>query len=508
MARRFCGLLAVALVALLAIAPPLVGNAQTPDRLTIGRPADEPTWDPQSTGILATEIVAANVYETLVTQDAQLRVHPALALSWTMVDPITWEFKLRRGVKFQDGEPFNAQAVAFSFARAVDPKRKNLRASVWRPIKSVVAVDDSTVRIVTEKPWALLLPNLARHGWIVPPAYLQQNGDDTLAQHPIGTGPYKFVSWTKDNQAELDASPTYWGPQPKIPHLTFRVIPDDATRLAELLSGSVDLIDQVTPETIGEIQRSPRLKLVSARASAIFFVNFNLLNVPANRPLMNVQVRQAVQYAVNRALMNQTIMHGASAIVATFCPLGSPNCDPSIAPYPYDPARARAMLQAAGYPNGFDMTLAYTNGAYPGDNDIALALADQLGRVGVRVTPELMDYGLFLSQFPGKKHAQDALLVRVTAQNGYFDDIALEEYTTGGVASYWNNTQFDQVLAAAGLTLDPALRAALLRHAQQIVKDNVPAISLFTAPNADAMNARLNWTPRPDALLTMSNAHW
>jgi peptide/nickel transport system substrate-binding protein len=259
---------------------------------------------------------------------------------------------------------------------------------------------------------------------------------------------------------------------------------------------------------MGPIQRSPRVKLVSARASAIFFVNFNLLNVPANRPLMNVQVRQAVQYAVNRTLLNQTIMHGTSKIVATFCPPESPDCDPSIVPYPYDPARARAMLQAAGYPNGFDMTLAYTNGAYPGDGDIALAIADQLGHVGVRVKPELMDYGVFLSQFPGKKHAQDALLVRVTAQNGYFDDIALEEFTTGGVASYWNNAQFDQVLAAASLTLDPSLRTALLRHAQQLVKDNAPAISLFTAPNADAMNAQLNWTPRPDALLTMSSAHW
>ncbi len=450
----FSVLTVVTLVVGVGIGLPARSIAQATDQVTLGIAGNVPTWDPQSTGILATELVATNIYDTLIKSDAAQRLRPGLAVSWTMIDPTTWEFKLRRNVVFQDGEPFNAQAVKFSFDRALDPKTKNARASLLRLIAGVTVVDNYTVRFTTQHPWPLFLPTIARHGWIVPPRYLQQSGPDALVAHPIGTGPYRLISWTVDDRAELEANPTYWGGTPRIKHVTIRIIPSQPTRLSELLSGSVNLIDQVPPDLMDPIQRSPRTKLVGAPAAAIFLVEFNLINMAPTRPLADKRVRQALNYAIDRTQINQSIMHNTGALIATFCPPAGVGCDASIPPFPYDPQRARDLLRDAGYPNGIDMTMGYTNGIYPEDHNIALAIVDQLGRVGVRVTPSVMDYGIFISQLASKKIPYDAFLSRSTAQNGYFEEVAAQALHTGGAASFWSNFDFDVLLDTAEVTTD------------------------------------------------------
>ena len=183
------------------------------------------TGDPQKVVSTLTYNVLGNIYDGLIDRDRTLRLQPGLAVSWTMVAPTVWEFKLRRGVKFHDGEPFNAAAVKFTIGRALDPKTRWPGAGLLRGIKSVDVVDDLTVRMTTAQPWPLLPSYLAYYGMMLPPQYVAQNGEDALAKHPVGTGPYRFVSWAKDDHVELEANPDVLG-GPAEDHA--RLYPDDS----------------------------------------------------------------------------------------------------------------------------------------------------------------------------------------------------------------------------------------------------------------------------------------
>ena len=209
-----------------------IAEAQPPDALVVAQGVDMQTGDPHKTTLTHAVNVLVNLYDTLVSRDANLALKPGLALSWRSVAPTTWEFKLRQGVKFHNGEPFNAQAVKYSFERMQDPKTKWPGAASIRLIKSVTVVDDSTVQFTTERPWPLLPRYLGYYGMIVPPK-LAESGEDALVRHPVGTGPYRFVRWVKDDRVELEANPDYWGGKPRIGRVTFRAIPNESARLAE-----------------------------------------------------------------------------------------------------------------------------------------------------------------------------------------------------------------------------------------------------------------------------------
>ena len=256
---------ALGIAALLAVASvpgaARSAEAQFPDPLVVAQGVDMQTGDPHRTTLTHAVNVLANIYDTLIGRDASLALRPGLAIAWRAVDATTWEFKLRQGVKFHNGEPFNAQAVKFSFERMLDPKTKWPGAGALQPIKSVTVVDDSTVRFTTERPWPLMPRYLGYYGMIVPPA-LAQSGEEALIRQPVGTGPYKFVRWVKDDRVELEANADYWGGKPRINRVTFRAIPSESSRLAELLAGSVHLMNLVPPELFKPIQDSSRAKLV------------------------------------------------------------------------------------------------------------------------------------------------------------------------------------------------------------------------------------------------------
>ncbi len=482
------------------------------DTVVIAQGTDITNGDPHRTTSTYGANVLANIYETLLSRDANLHLVPGLAVSWKQVNPTTWEFALRPGVRFQDGEPFTAQAVKFSIERGLSPAEHWSRALWYPPISSVIAVDPGTVRIVTPRPIdpTTFLQRLAVTAWIVPPAYLAKNGDDALVQHPIGTGPYKLVQWVRDDHVELTANADYWGGRPKITHVIIRVIPNDSARLAELLAGSVDVINLIPPDLFEPIQHSPRLKLVQGTSLSMFFLHFNLVNIPADRPLADKRVRVALNYAVARKALLTGIMHDAGTSIATFCTTLQFACDSPIAQWSYDPERAKALLAEAGYPNGFDMTMATSSGAYPGDRDLTVALADQLSRVAVRARPMIVDYGVLVQQLVTKKLTTDAALFRHTSFWGDAGEIGEANFTTqGGVAS-WSpaDPEYERLLDEADQAADPAKIKALLHQAQMLFKADAPAIPLFTAPNANGMNRDLEWTPRADLLLIMHDASW
>jgi peptide/nickel transport system substrate-binding protein len=511
MMRSIVALCVAALLVVLpgsGAAPP--AGAQSPDVLVIAQGVDMQTGDPHRTTLTHAVNVLTNFYDTLIWRDANLGLKPGLALSWRAVDATTWEFKLRQGVKFHNGEPFNAQAVKFSFERMLDPKTKWPGAGALRLIKSVAVVDDSTVRFTTERPWPLLPRFLGYYGMIVPPGLLAQQGDEALIRHPVGTGPYRFVRWVKDDRVELEANGDFWGGKPRIGRVVFRAIPSESSRLAELLAGSVHLINIVPPELFKPIQDSPRAKLVEGRSLSVYFVIANLVNIAKERPLADRRVRQALNHAIDRQAILASIMHNVGKPVATFCTEVMLGCDASVPPFAYDPERAKALLREAGYPNGFELSISTTSGAYPGDRDIALAVADQLNKVGVRARANVTEYGVQLKAVQARQLADDGWFTRFTDFFGLSNIIPFRAFYGQGEWSLWRpgHKEFDQLIDAANVAGDEAQLKDLARRLQLLYKEEAPAISLFTAPNVYGMHPDLDWTPRPDLLLTMFDAGW
>jgi peptide/nickel transport system substrate-binding protein len=490
--------------------PAAWAQPQTPDALVVAQGVDMQTGDPHKTTLTHAVNVLANIYDTLIARDAGLALKPGLALSWRAVDPTTWEFKLRQGVKFHNGEPFNAQAVKFSFDRMLDPKTRWPGAGALRLIKSVTVVDDATVRFTTERSWPLMPRFLGYYGTIVPPGYLAQNGEEALVRHPVGTGPYRFVRWVKDDRVELEANADFWGGKPRISRVTFRAIPSESSRLAELLAGSVHLINLVPPELFKPIQDSSRAKLVEGRSLSVYFVIANLVNIARDRPLADPRVRRALNHAIDRQAILASIMHNVGRPVATVCTEVMLGCDASISPFAYDPERARALLREAGYPNGFEFSITTTSGAYPGDRDITLALADQLNRVGVRTRVNVTEYGVQLKTVQSRQLAEDGWFTRFTDFFGLSTIIPFRAFYSQGEWSLWRpgHREFDQLIEAANVARDESQMRDLSRRVQALYKEEAPAISLFTAPNVYGMHPDLEWTPRPDLLLTMFDAGW
>ncbi len=507
--RTIVALYAAAAV-VLALGSGVATQAQPPRVLVVAQSADMATGDPAKNTGLATIAVLANIYDTLVHRDASLNLKPGLALSWRAVDPTTWEFKLRKGVRFHDGEPFNAETVKFSFDRMLDPKTRWPGAGALQLIKAVTVVDDGTVRFTTSQPWPSMPRFLGYYGMIVPPGYLKQNGDDALARHPVGTGPYRFVRWVKDDRVELEANPDYWGGRPKISRVVIRVIPTDAARVAELLAGSVQLANLVPPELFGALKTSSKTKLVVGKSLSVFFVIYNLVNIAKDKPLADPRVRQALNYAIDRQAILASVMHNVGTPVATFCTAVMTGCDTSIPPFRYDPGRARALLREAGYADGFDFSISGTSGTYPGDRDITLAVADQLNRIGVRARVHVTEVGVQLRAVLDRKLPEDGWFTRFTDFFGISTIIPLRAFYSPGEWSQWRPgyAPFNQLVEAAQAAPDEAKLREVSRRLQLMYKEQAPAITLFTAPNANGMSRDLEWTPRPDLELTMFDASW
>jgi peptide/nickel transport system substrate-binding protein len=507
---RKIGALCAGAALVFAVGSGAATQAQTSRTLVVAQSADMESGDPAKNTGLATIAVLVNIYDTLVRRDADLNLKPGLALSWHAVDPTMWEFKLRRGVKFHNGEPFNADAVKFSFDRMLDPKTRWPGAGSLRLVKSVSVVSDDTVRFTTSEPWPLMPRFLGYYGMIVPPGYLKQNGDDALVRRPVGTGAYRFVRWVKDDRVELDANPEYWAGRPKIGHVVIRVIPTDAPRVAELLAGSVQLANLLPPNLFSPVQISSKTKLVVGKSLSVFFVIYNLVNIPKDKPLADPRVRQALDYAIDRQAILKSVMHSVGVPVATFCTDVMEACDASVPPFTYDPNKARALLREAGYASGFDFSISGTSGTYPGDRDIEQALVDQLNKVGVRAHLDITEVGVQLRSVQARRLPQDGWFTRFTDFFGISTIIPLRAFYSPGEWSQWRPgyDPFNQLIEAAQAAPNEAKLREISKRLQLMYKEQAPAITLFGAPNANGESRDLQWTPRPDLELPMFDASW
>ena len=458
---------------------------------------DAESLDPYVTTSGASRGMMWAMYDKLVTRAPNMEIIPWLALSWTVIDDSTWELKLRDEVYFHNGEKFSATHVRDSIARFKDPEVKNIYAGQLGKVVEVEVVDDLTVRIKTDGPFALLMEVLAVYCEMLPQAIT--SGEVDPAVTPIGSGPYKFVEWTPGDKMVMDAvdRPHFSG-QPKLQRLVWRPVAEATTRVVELKTGAAHIITNVDPVQAAEVANDPQTRLATFRNLSSQCLVLNQLKV---EPFQDVRVRQALNYATDVDTLIATIMQGnAFRLAGPFGP-GIPGYDPDLQPYPYDPEKAKQLLAEAGYADGFDLVLTSPNGRYLNDRLVSEAVAGMWSEIGVRTTVQVMDWSPFVEGVLGKTH--DAFFF---LQIGVPLDASVSiNFHAGRQGAAWqgySNDEASKIIDEAVTVLDEAERNAMYKRLGQIIYEECPWVFLWNSAGLVGVRKEVkDWEPHQDGVL-------
>ncbi len=485
---------------LLALAAAVFGGAavagDADGTVTIAQGVDVSTLDPHMSNDVPTTNVLQNVFDGLIYRSQTMDLEPGLAEAYEQVDDLTWRFTLREDVYFHNGEPFNAEAVKFTIERILDPELSSPQASGIRYVDEVVVVDEYTVDIITEQPYPLLTAQLSAIA-MLPPQYLAEAGVSGFREHPIGTGPYAFSQWRKDERLVLEANPDYFRGIPQIGEVVFRPIPETATRVAELQSGAVDLITNVPPHQVPVLENEAALAVATAPSARILFI---VLTTIDEGPLQDRKVRQALNHAVDKEAIVDAILDGYGNPLAAPVPEGAFAFDPDLEGYAYDPERARELLAEAGYEGGFDLVFESPSGRYLMDREVAQAVNGFFEDVGVNTDFSILEWGVFVGKLYEKAGAESMLLGLGSATIDA-DSYLFAQLRTGEISSYYTNAELDQLLDAARAEMDEDIRREMLFEAQRMAHEDAALIPLYQQVDIYGHHDRLEFAARTDERL-------
>ena len=503
--RRLTALFAVAM-ALVLLGPVQAGAQSRGKEIVVGLGAEPRTMLAVTIVDWTTNNMLEHIYDRLLDRDAKtFKPKPMLAESWRIVNDTTWEFKLRKGVKFHNGEPFTAQSVQATIDYALDPATKShfAGASYWGLVKEVQVVDDFTVRFVTKQPWPNLADSAASTNSLIMPAKaLKELGPQKLAEKPIGTGPFRFVEWKRDERLVLERNPDYWQGPADVSRVTFRFIPEFSARMAALLSGEIDIMKDVPPHAVEVIEKSGRASLRATVSSRINYLA--LVNLKPG-PMQDLRVRRAMNQAVDVDELIKQVLKGRASRMCG--PLAPSNVD--YAPvdcYRYDPARAQALFKDAGVdPTKLQLTLDTPSGRYPLDKDVSLAIAAQLQRLGIKVNVVVNEWGTHLDKIKNRNTGDMFFLGWGPALygQGTIQPLFLADQT---YSSYGNNKTIDEKIARAQTLLEPKARADAYAELQRLIRDEAPWVFLWQQHDLYGVAKQVEWTPRADEKVWMYDA--
>ncbi|MXP64762.1 ABC transporter substrate-binding protein [Roseomonas sp. M0104] len=508
--------------AIAALASALAGHAAaTAQELRVGVRAALDTADPASS-YSPNRNITLQIYEPLLLQDASLKPVAGLAVAWRMRDPTTWEFTLREGVKFHDGSPLTPEDVAATIARNMATEVPQTYKSDIREIVSVEAEGPRTVILRTRAPSPQLPFGIATFGIVSARATRDATPEDFRGKAAIGTGPYRWSEWTPGQGVTLTRNPDYWGAKPHWDKVQFRFVPNDSARVASLLAGDLDVIDAVPPGLTQRIEASSNAHLLSTTAIMMLYLQLEMGRaqspyvtdadgkpLPKN-PFQDIRVRHALSYAINRAGIADRAMEGAAEPAGQFMAPGLDNHDPALKPLPYDPAKARALLAEAGYPKGFNITLACSNDRYPGDARVCQALGQMLGAVGIKTQVETVPISiLFRRRSAGPNGLPDvpAFMLGYGAPNGLATSALTSLVQTqdrdrgrgGNNYTGYSNPKLDAMIESAMVEPDEAKRAALVREATHVAIGDTPVVPVYFTKAIWGLRRDLTLTPRADS---------
>ena len=495
---RGCFVGAVALAALLALVPG-IAPAQPQGELRVAIPWTPENLDPTMNLSSFRAMVGVSMFDSLVGRDAENRIVPHLAESWRLVDDVTWQLKLRKGVVFHDGEPFNAEAVRFTFQRVLDPEQKSPNRANVAEIARVEVVDDYTVNLVTRQPYAPLINRLLDFA-IVPPKYVAEKGNQGMALRPVGTGPYRFVELVKDDRMVVEAFDRHWRGAPKIKRIVYKPIPEPFTRAAALRNNEVDLVTTMPPSLARELERAPGIRVQRVPSSWIIYLGLNALK----KPLSDVKVRQALNYATDVDAIVKNVLEGNGRKLEGPLTPQMFGYDASVKGYAPDPARARKLLAEAGYPDGLEITLEAPAGRYQGDKEIAEALGGQWQKAGFKPKVQVAEWGAYFKRYLAKQF-QDAYLLGLGGPMQDADEL-YNLVSSKGRGLYYKNERVDSLFDLGRASMDAAKRRQVYRDLQRAMVEDATWVFLLQQVDIYASRDRLTWTPRPDQWMPLQDA--
>lgn len=440
----------------------------------------------------------SNAYDTLVRfKPDSTQVEPSLAESWTVSpDGLVWTLKLRRGVKFHDGTPFNAEAVVFNYERQTDAKHPYHHGAfeyaefTFQNVKSVSAVDAQTVRFTLSAPFAPFITNMAMFSTgIASPTAIKKFGKDFF-KNPVGTGPFKFVEWVQKDHVTWEANRDYWAGRPCVDRLIVRGIPDNTVRLLEMEKGTVHMMDQVNPPDYSRIRGNKELVLFTGPGLNVGYVAMNV----EKEPFTDVRVRRAVNHAINKAALVRAFYGGIGQPAKNPMPPTIWGYNDAVKPYEYSVAKAKQLLAEAGYPNGFSTELWWPNRARPyltQPPKIAEALQQQLAQAGIRAKLVTFEWGTYLKKTSSAEHPM-AILGWI-GDNGDPDNFLYvlldkdnaKKGNASNIAFYGNSAVHDLLIKAQQVS-DQNRRAAFYRQAQELIARDAPWAPLVHAARVGA----------------------
>jgi peptide/nickel transport system substrate-binding protein len=487
----------------------LSGHTEAVD-LRIGVFSEVTTLDPHYFQLTSNVDVDMLVYSTLVSHDINLKIVPDLAVSWHPVDDLHWEFRLRQGVTWQDGSPFTADDVAFTFQRArnVPPSPSGGVQQYLQHIKNVSAIDDHTVIIETDQPWPVLLHSLVNI-WIVSRKHGADAtfGDYNSGRATIGTGPFREVQWIPGDRMILERYDGYFGPKPDWDRVIYRPITNDAARVAALLSGDVDLIGNVPGNDVANLQANPNFTVSSLPSTRLYFwtldherdISPQITDADGKpmtkNPLKDVRVRRAMSMAIDRQSLVTRVMQGQAILASQFMPTGLPGTSTKLEPVAFDLVGARKLLAEAGYPDGFGIVMNSTNDRYPNDAKVNQAVAQMWTRLGLKTSVATWPKSVF---FPRAAKGDFSVLLGGNSSStgeplsqllNVLGTVHRESGIGGSNYGRYSSPELDTMLAKASVTMGDDARNGLLAQAYEYAfGDQVAVIPMLFPTTSWAMH--------------------
>ena len=476
-----------------ALARPAQAQTTQKKELTVGQGGDIAFFDPHMSTSSNDIRVSFNLYDNLTSRHPDGKLHPGLATEWKLEAPTTWRFKLRPGVKFHNGDPFTSTDAKASIERTYDPAAKTRVATVFTTIDRIEAPDPMTLVVHTKKPDPLLPARLAFYGGqIVPDKYLKASGAEVFNRKPVGTGPVRFVSWTKDDRLIMEANPDYWGGRIDVDRVVFRSVPETAPRIAGLLKGELDVITQLPPDQGDKVNANASTRAIGALYAGLYVLAVNSKVPPLDNPL----VKQALSLSIDREAIVKELWRGRGIVPSQPIAKGDNHFDASLPPLAYNPKEARERLKKAGY-KGEEVVIETTVGYTANDKPMSEAIQAMWKDVGVNAKVEVMEYSVRAQKMRDRSF-KGMWWSDPTSTLSDPDGMMWRLLGPGGPQDYWRHPEFDELGNAARFSVDEKFRGDAYKKMTKIFLENFPWLPVIQPYEDYGLQKYVDWTPNPN----------